>query len=104
MFKNINDNFKKGIEKLKWFSSLLSERLKVEIAVIKLLLQSEKMDKKKDVFLKTIGQRVVDLKGQTEKNFLKDEIIMNALEEISSLQKNIDELKQKASEISRVEE
>lgn len=104
MLKKINDNFKKGLDRLKWFSSLFSERIKVEIAVIKLLFQSDKMNRQKDEYLKIIGQRIVELKGHAEKNIFKDEVIMNALDEIGNLQKNIDELKQKASEISRVEE
>ena len=102
MFKNVYENFKKGIEKIKWFSTLFSERMNIEIAIIKLLYQSDEMSKKRDVLLKAIGERVVELKGHTEKNVFRDSDIAGALEEIEKIDKNINDLKYKASEISRV--
>jgi hypothetical protein len=102
MLKGLQDNFKKGIEKIKWFSSLISERLKIEVAVIRLLYKSEEMAKKKHGLMQAIGQRVIELKGHSDKNIFKDSVIVEATAEIEKLDKNIDELKQKAAEISRV--
>ncbi|MEW6107637.1 MAG: hypothetical protein AB1632_00495 [Nitrospirota bacterium] len=102
MLKKAQENFKKGIEKIKWFSALFSERIKIEIAVIRLLYQSDEMDKKREKLLKTIGERIVELKDHPDKNIFKDKVIADAVSEAEKLQKNIDELKQKASEISRV--
>lgn len=102
MLKKLQEKFKKGFRKIKWFSSLFSERIKIEMAVIKLLYQSDEISTKKEELLKIIGQRVVELKGHAEKNIIKDRVIVEATSEIEKLEKSIDELKQKASEISRV--
>lgn len=104
MIKNLIENFKKGIEKFKWFAALFSERIKIEIAVFRLLYHHEEMNRKKDGILIKIGQRVVDLRDNTERNVLKDRVIAESLIEIDGIDKSIGELKQKASEISRVAE
>ena len=100
--KNVYENLRKGIEKIKWFATLFSERMNIEIAVFKLLYQSDEMSKKREALLKTIGERVVELKGHSEKNIFRDGDIAGALEEIEKIEKNINDLKYKAGEISRV--
>ncbi|MDH4233257.1 MAG: hypothetical protein OEW04_14660 [Nitrospirota bacterium] len=102
MPKKIYENFKKGIEKIKWFATLFSERINIEIAIFKLLYRSDEMAKKRDVLLRGIGERVVDLKGQGEKNIFRDSAVIEALDEIGNIDKHIDDLKHQASEISRV--
>jgi ArsR family metal-binding transcriptional regulator len=102
MLKNVYENLRKGIEKIKWFATLFSERMNIEIAVFKLLYQSDEMSKKREALLKTIGERVVELKGHSEKNIFRDGDIAGALEEIEKIEKNINDLKYKAGEISRV--
>ena len=100
MLKRLKENFDSGIEKIKWFSTVLSERIKIELLVMKLLFQSEKMEKKRDELLKKIGQRVYELKGDTDRNVLKDRFITEALNEIEQINSKIDSTKKKASEIS----
>ena len=102
MLKNVYENLKNGIGKIKWFATLFSERMNIEIAIFKLLYQSDEMAKKREVLLKIIGERVIELKGHSEKNIFRDSDIAGALEEIEKLDKNINDLKHKASEISRV--
>jgi ArsR family metal-binding transcriptional regulator len=102
MLKKVYENLRKGTEKIKWFATLFSERMNIEIAIFKLLYQSEEMSKKREALLKTIGERVVELKGHTEKNISRDSDIAGALEEIEKIDKNINDLKYKASEISKV--
>ncbi len=102
MFRNVYENFGKGLEKIKWFATLFSERVHMEIAVFKLLYQSDEMAKKRDELIKTIGERAVEMKGQGEKNIFRDSVVAGAMEEIEKIDRNIDELKQKAGEISRV--
>jgi ArsR family metal-binding transcriptional regulator len=104
MIKKLIENFKKGIEKFRWFAALFSERIKIEIAVFRLLYQHDEMSKKKDEILIKIGQRVVELRDNTERNIFKDRLIAESLIEIEGLDKSINELKQKAGEISRVAE
>jgi hypothetical protein len=103
MLKRLKNNFDNGIEKIKWFSSLISDRVKIEYLTIKLIYQSEQMTKKKDELIKTIGQRVYDLKAYSDKYILKDSVITEALSEIDKINKEIDLTKKKASDISRIE-
>lgn len=102
MLRRLKNNFEAGIGKIKWFSSLLSERLKIEISIMKLLQQSEKMEKKREEKLKLIGQRVFELRNHTEKYILRDRTIMEAMRELERLDAEIEEIMKKASEISRV--
>ncbi|MEW6054465.1 MAG: hypothetical protein AB1552_11875 [Nitrospirota bacterium] len=100
MLKRIKDNFDRGVEKIKWFSTLVSDRTKIEISVIKLLYHSEQMEKKKEELIKTIGQRVYELKENPERNILKDRVITEAIGEIETLNNDIESTRKKASEIS----
>jgi ArsR family metal-binding transcriptional regulator len=102
MLKKIYENFRKGIERIRWFANLLSERMNIEIAIFKLLYQSDEMTKKRQQLLSAIGERVVELKGHGDKNVFRDSAVAEALGEIEQIDKNISELRQKASEISRV--
>src|SRR5512135_3463401 len=99
MLQKLRENFKEGLYKVRWFATVLSERLKIEIAVIELLYQSDEMQRRREELLKTIGQRVYDLKGNPDKNALKDRMVLGALEEINQIEKNIDELKLKVSQM-----
>jgi hypothetical protein len=100
MWKKIRDNFDRGIEKIKWFSMLLSDRIKIEYSVIKLLYHSEQMKKKRDDLLKAIGERIYELKGHSDRSILKDSTIANALDELDKINIEIESTKKKASEIS----
>jgi seryl-tRNA synthetase len=100
MLKRLKDNFESGVEKIKWFSSLFSDRIKIDFSVMKLLHQSEQMEKKKDELMRTIGKRVYEMKGYSESHILKDGIISAALSEIEKIDKEIESTKKKASEIS----
>lgn len=100
MWKKSKENFERGIEKIKWFSILLSDRLKMEYSVMKLLYQSEQMQKKQDELMKTIGQRIYELKEHSDRNILKDRVIADALSELEKISSEIESTKKKASEIS----
>ena len=102
MLKRVKDNFIHGVDRIKWFSSLFAERLKIEIAIIKLLYQSDEMDKRKSELLQSIGQRVYDLKGKPEKAFLKDKVVIEAVSEIEKIDHGIEDVRQKLSDMSRV--
>jgi hypothetical protein len=104
MLKRLKENFEGGVEKIKWFSSLLSERLKIEISLMRLLYQSEQMEKKRDELLKKIGERVYELKEHAEAHILKDSAVAEALSEIRKITEEIESTKKKSSEISKIEE
>jgi len=100
MWRKLRENFDSGIEKIKWFSMLLSDRIKIEYSVMRLLYQSEQMQKKKDELMKTIGQRVYELKEYSDRSLLKDRIVTDALDELDKINSAIESTRQKASEIS----
>ena len=104
MLKKIKDSFDSGLDKIKWFSSLLSDRVKVEVSVMKLLYQSDQMEKRKEYVLGTIGRRVHELKDYPDRQILKDTIIADALAEIEQITSEIEQTRKKASEISKTEE
>lgn len=86
--------------KLKWFSHILSDRMKIELSVFKLLYQAEQMEKNKEDLMKTIGERMLELKDHSEKSILKDRVIADAMNEIEKINQEIEEIKKQASEIS----
>jgi len=104
MLKRVKDSFERGVEKIKWFSSLVSDRVRVELSVIKLLYQTDQMERKKEALMRTIGQRVLELKDYPDRQILKDSIIAEALAEIEKVTIEIEQTREKASDISRVEE
>jgi hypothetical protein len=53
--------------------------------------------------LKTIGQRVHEMKAGPDRNIMKDSVIADAMQQIERLNNEIESTKKKASEISRIE-
>jgi len=102
MLKKVYENFRRGTKKIKWFATLFSERVNIEIAIFKLLYQSDEMARKRHELLVTIGERVVELKAHGDKIVFLDSAVAGALAEIEKIDGNIVELRHKASEISRV--
>lgn len=103
MWQRLKNNFDNGIKKLKWFSSALSDRLKIEISVMRLLHQSEQLAEKKDELMKVIGRRVFELRQQSERSIINDRIISEALIEIERINSEMEATKKRASEISKIE-
>lgn len=103
MWKRIKDNLDAGTEKVKWFSSLLNDRLKIEISLMRLLYQSSEMEKKRAELRKTVGERVCELRNGPEKNVLRDPVIMETLKDLDALEAELEDVKRKASEISGLE-
>lgn len=103
MWRRVKNNFDSGIEKIKWFSSLLSERLKIEFSIIKLLQDRVKKEKDEAEKMKLIGERVFELRNHSG-NIFKDKVIIESISEIEKLDAEIEDIKKKASEMSKIEE
>ena len=103
MWKRIKNNFDSGIERIKWFSSILSERMKIEFSVIKLINDRDKKEKERAEKLRLIGERVFEMKEQHEKNVLKDKVIADSISGIEKLNAEIEDINKKVSEVSKVE-
>jgi len=103
MWRRIKENLDSGIEKVKWFASLLNERVRIEVSLMQLLHRSNEMEKQRIVLLKTIGERFFELRKSQEKHIREDPVIIETLEEIERLDAKIENLKKKADDLGRVE-
>ncbi|MDA8083655.1 MAG: hypothetical protein M0024_08370 [Nitrospiraceae bacterium] len=101
MFRRLRTDFLRGVEKVQWFSRVFSERLNIEIAVIKLLYRSDEVERKKNELLALIGNRVYELKDASERNPLRDRTIVDALAGIEDLDREMVELGKKIEDLSR---
>jgi seryl-tRNA synthetase len=101
MIGGIKENFDRGIGKIKWFAEVLNERVKVEIALMRLILKSDEMKKKREKIVKSIGERVYELRNQPSSNITRDEKIREAVKEMEGLDADMESLKAKASEIDK---
>ncbi|HYA31875.1 MAG TPA: hypothetical protein VED67_03885 [Thermodesulfovibrionales bacterium] len=103
MWKKVKDGLDSGVEKVKWFSTLLNERVRVEISLFRLLHQSSEMEKKRDGLLRTIGEKIFELRNSTEKQILGDPVITQAMTDLEALDVELNELRKRASEIEKIE-
>lgn len=103
MISKLSREMSSALEKLKWFVSLVVERVRIEMAIIKLLGKSEKYEKEKREILNRIGERVVDLSQRKNPSILDDIDIKDALSQLEKLDKEINLLKKEAEDISSLE-
>lgn len=103
MWKRVRDSLGGGIEKIRWFSTLLNERVKVELSLFKLLNRSSEVEKKRDSILKAIGARVIELRDKSERNILRDPSIIELMNQLKTIENEIDEIRDKVLELSKIE-
>lgn len=103
MWKRVKDSLDSGTEKVKWFATLFNERVKVEVSLFRLLHQSAEMEKKKTALLRTIGERVFELRNAPEKQLLRDAVIGEAMTSLEKLHAEMEDVRKKASEIEKIE-
>lgn len=103
MFDRIKKDIDSAIEKIKWFSALLSDRLNAEIMVFQLLYKSEKLKKRRDELIRKIGEEVYKMRGK-DRNIYSNKDIVDAIKELEILESQIKENVEKASEVSKITE
>ncbi len=101
MLKRAADNFRNGIRRITWFSSVISARLKIEIAIVKLLLRSDQIRKQREELIGQIGERVYRLRANEEMNILGDRMVKELLGRIEEIEKEIEDLSRRMQEVSR---
>ncbi|MEW5746563.1 MAG: hypothetical protein AB1805_14120 [Nitrospirota bacterium] len=101
MLSRIKKDFDEGVRKVRWFASLLSERLRIEIAIFKLLYKAEELKKRRDELLKQIGEEVYAMRGK-DKNVYANAGVMSAVKELEQLEPEIQETIDRTAEISRL--
>jgi len=103
MIYKIKKSLEDGWGKLRWFSSILSERIKVEIAVIKLLRESADLEKTRERIVSDIGERVFELRASKDISIYVDPRVAASLKELEEVEGKLTELKSQATEIGGVE-
>jgi hypothetical protein len=103
MWKRLKENFDSGVDKVRWFSSLMNERIKVELSLFNLFYKTTEMEKTRASLMKTIGERVFELRNASEKHILRDPAILESFVALEKLDNEIADMRKKASEIERIE-
>ncbi len=101
MISRVKKDFENGLKKVKWFSALLSERVRIEITIFKLLYKSEELKKKRDDLLRQIGEEVYETRGK-EKNIYSNKEVIAAIKSLESIEPEIRETLEKAAEVSKI--
>jgi hypothetical protein len=103
MLYRIKKSLEDGWGRLRWFSSILSERIKVEIAVIKLLRESADLEKGRERLVMEIGERVFELRASKDISIYVDPKVTSALKELEEVEGKLSELRSRATEIGEVD-
>jgi seryl-tRNA synthetase len=90
-------NVQKGLQKINTVSAFFSERIKAEIAIVRLRIRIDEIQTQIDELYRTIGRRVVDLKNRGEipkasEQLLRDEDIVSSMNELVEQKKEIEDL------------
>lgn len=101
MYTRIKQDLDAGLEKFRWFATLFSERVRIELSVFHLLYQTEEMKRRKNELLRQVGEEVYAMRGK-DKNIYANADVAAALREIEQLEPEIQSTLDKASEISKI--
>ena len=103
MLAVIRERLRSGIERLRWYASVVGERLRAEISLISLLREAEDLNLMREEAARSIGHRVFDLR-ESGRNVYEDPDVAAALEDMEALEGQIEELREGASLLGEVEE
>lgn len=97
---SVAKDLEEGIGRIRWFAKTLSERTMIEFAAIRLLYRAEELGKQRDELLKKIGREVFGMRGG-EHNVYSNVEIVNAIQEIEALDKEINATSDRVSELGK---
>ena len=97
LFDTLLINLHRGFEKLSQGAAFFSDRIKLELAVVRARIKAQNMRDRIGELQALIGRRAAELREsdappKTFSAFLKDEEVAAAVEEIEKLDQEIDEL------------
>lgn len=104
MFELILNNLKKAWKFIKDWSGLIYQRVKVEIAVLKIIQEIKEIDRRIENLYELIGRRFLELKERHEKNILRDEEMAKMILEIQKLSGERQRLLDTASKIAEIKD
>ncbi len=92
-------NMQKGTHRIAATAAVISERVRIEITIIRLKIKLDDVQSLIDAQYRIIGRRVVNLKNgealpKTSEQLVKDEEISSAMTELDALRKERDEIRQ----------
>ncbi|MBF0318885.1 MAG: hypothetical protein HQL01_03645 [Nitrospirae bacterium] len=103
MWNKIKRDFERGMERLQWFAAIVSERLALEVSFIKMLAKIDNLEKEKEELFKSIGKKAYELNSNRTTDIYNHHKVQQAIREISSIDRHIEELKKEAGEIISAE-
>jgi len=98
MIETIKKDFLQGLKTFKFWASLLSERLKVELNVLKLIGEINRLVGKRDELLKMVGKEVYNSWGSLVE-IKENEKIANSIRQIRELDTEIEDKRKKLVEL-----
>jgi hypothetical protein len=98
MIETIKKDFLQGLKTFKFWASLLSERLKVELNVLKLIGEINRLVGKRDELLKMVGKEVYNSWGSLVE-IQENEKIANSIRQIRELDTEIEDKRKKLAEL-----
>ncbi|MBF0518967.1 MAG: hypothetical protein HQK92_04510 [Nitrospirae bacterium] len=103
MWSDLKEDLARGIEKIKWVSVFVSDRLKTDIALFKLLEKITELERSKTLLYAEIGEKVYELSAVNPPNVYTHPEISKNLWDVTELDNKIEELKKQASAVSTPE-
>jgi len=98
MLEIIKKDFLQGLKTFKFWAQVFSERVKVELNVLKLISEINKLSLKRDELLKSIGKEICSL-WAGELNLKENEKISALVRQIREIEAQIEDRKKKLSEL-----
>jgi hypothetical protein len=98
MIETIKKDFLQGLKTFKFWASLLSERVKVELNVLKLIGEINRLVGKRDELLKMVGKEVYNSWGSLVE-IKENEKIANSIRQIRELDTEIEDKRKKLAEL-----
>lgn len=98
MLEIIKRDFLQGLKTFKFWAEVLSERVKIELNVLKLISEINRLNIKRDALLNSIGKEVYNLWG-SDFNLKENEKISSLVRQIREIESQIEDKKRKLSEL-----
>ncbi|MGB9710609.1 MAG: hypothetical protein ACPLZA_03815 [Thermodesulfovibrio sp.] len=98
MLEIIKRDFLQGLKTFKFWAEVLSQRVKIELNVLKLISEINKLSLKRDLFLKSIGKEIYESWNENL-NIKESENISSLIRQIREIEAQIEDRKKKLSEL-----
>ncbi|MEN2994089.1 MAG: hypothetical protein ABDH19_01915 [Thermodesulfovibrio sp.] len=98
MFEIIKRDFLEGVKNFKFWASVISERIKIEINVLQLIKKINQLNLRRDELLKSIGKEVLNL-WDRDLEIKENEKIISLIRQIRELESQLESEKKKLKEL-----